>query len=181
MKLRKTYRNVKAVSPVIATIIIVAITIVMAIAVAYWMLGLGGAFTRFEKLEFQSGYATARTDDVNATLANYYNISLRFKNTGSAVATVDLVFFNGVPQMEVADLIEIQLTTPDTTVHTFAGSDFNNMLAIPVAPGDSITGIILMERNVPPTTESVFKPGMSLELMIQTAAGNQYPKVIVLS
>ncbi|MBS7638222.1 DUF4352 domain-containing protein, partial [Candidatus Bathyarchaeota archaeon] len=48
----------RGVSPVIATIIIVAIAIVMSLAVAYWMLGLGGAFTRYEKLEFVSAYVT---------------------------------------------------------------------------------------------------------------------------
>ncbi|MEM2812119.1 MAG: archaellin/type IV pilin N-terminal domain-containing protein, partial [Candidatus Bathyarchaeia archaeon] len=49
--------NQKAVSPVIATIIIVAVAIVMSIAVAYWMLGLATTFTRYEKLEFISAYA----------------------------------------------------------------------------------------------------------------------------
>ena len=52
-KLRRTFRgNVKAVSPVIATIIIVAIAITMSIAVAYWLLGLGSSFTKYEKVEF---------------------------------------------------------------------------------------------------------------------------------
>jgi flagellin-like protein len=46
LKLRSLHRNVKAVSPVIATIIIVAIAITMSIAVAYWMLGLGNSFTK---------------------------------------------------------------------------------------------------------------------------------------
>ncbi|MBS7653197.1 type IV pilin, partial [Candidatus Bathyarchaeota archaeon] len=58
-------RDRRGVSPVIATIIIVAIAIVMALAVAYWMLGLGGAFTRFEKLEFQSAYVTTETTSTN--------------------------------------------------------------------------------------------------------------------
>jgi flagellin-like protein len=57
MKRELRLRDRRGVSPVIATIIIVAIAIVMALAVAYWMLGLGGAFTRFEKLEFVSAYA----------------------------------------------------------------------------------------------------------------------------
>jgi flagellin-like protein len=44
----------RAVSPVIATIIIVAVAIVMSIAVAYWVLGLAGTFTRYEKIEIMS-------------------------------------------------------------------------------------------------------------------------------
>ncbi|RLG80884.1 MAG: DUF4352 domain-containing protein, partial [Thermoprotei archaeon] len=40
----------KAISPVIATVIIVAVAITIAIAVAFWMTGIVGAMTRFEKL-----------------------------------------------------------------------------------------------------------------------------------
>ncbi|MEM2927278.1 MAG: archaellin/type IV pilin N-terminal domain-containing protein, partial [Candidatus Bathyarchaeia archaeon] len=55
--MRRMLKSRKAVSPVIATIIIVAIAISIAIAVAYWMVGITGAFTRFEKLEIVSAYA----------------------------------------------------------------------------------------------------------------------------
>ena len=59
IKLRRTLRgNLKAVSPVIATIIIVAIAITMSIAVAYWLLGLGSSFTKYEKVEFTTAYVT---------------------------------------------------------------------------------------------------------------------------
>jgi FlaG/FlaF family flagellin (archaellin) len=56
-------RDRRGVSPVIATIIIVSIAIVMSLAVAYWMLGLGGAFTRYEKLEFTSAYVTVAKNE----------------------------------------------------------------------------------------------------------------------
>ena len=39
----------KAISPVIATVIIVSVAIAIAVAVAFWMTGLAGAFTKFEK------------------------------------------------------------------------------------------------------------------------------------
>ncbi|MEM4733238.1 MAG: archaellin/type IV pilin N-terminal domain-containing protein, partial [Candidatus Bathyarchaeia archaeon] len=93
MKFRKTFNgNVKAVSPVIATIIIVAIAIVMSIAVAYWMLGLGGAFTRYEKIEIQSAYATKTSMDIDQgqELEDVFNVTARLKNTGSADATLDI-------------------------------------------------------------------------------------------
>lgn len=145
-------RNLKAVSPVIATIIIVAITIVMAIAVAYWMLGLGGAFTRYEKLEFASCYATKSGSN--------FVINLVVKNSGSAAATIDLIFFNGVPDTHVTG----------ANVAAFKGKT--------IEPGKNVTGII----TVPVGTAGnvTFTSGMSLELMIQTVAGKQYPKVVVL-
>jgi flagellin-like protein len=47
-------RSRRAVSPVIATVILVAIAITVAVAVAYWMGGIAGQYTRFEQIEIQS-------------------------------------------------------------------------------------------------------------------------------
>jgi len=158
---RSFKRNMKGVSPVIATIIIVAIAIVMSIAVAYWMLGLGGAFTRYEKLEFQSAYCV-----VNG--ANF-DINVRLKNTGSADATVDLVFLNAKPADAVA------FPAPSTPTIAWQGGVTNPTLA----PGDEITGTISLLKSTA-LTETAWKSGMGVELMIQTVAGKQYPKVIIL-
>lgn len=148
MNMKKSLRrNVKAVSPVIATIIIVAIAIVMSIAVAYWMLGLGGAFTRYEKLEFTSCYATKSGSD--------FTVHLKLKNTGSAAATIDIIFFNAVPDEDA-----------HVDVSAFKGKTLN--------PGENVTGTITLPIG------DTFQSGMSLELMIQTVAGKQYPKVVVL-
>lgn len=54
---RRFRKNKKAMSIVISTVIIIAISITMAIAVAFWAMGLGNSFTKFEKLEFVSIYA----------------------------------------------------------------------------------------------------------------------------
>jgi hypothetical protein len=53
---RKLRNNKKGMSIVISTVIIVAISITMAIAVAFWAMGIGNSFTKFEKLEFVSAY-----------------------------------------------------------------------------------------------------------------------------
>ena len=90
MAIQKSFmKNKKAVSPVISTIIIVSVAIVMSIAVAYWMLGLGASFTRFEKLEFTSAYVT----DSGANFV----VSIKVKNTGTASLTIDQVLLNGKP------------------------------------------------------------------------------------
>jgi len=49
--------NKRGISPVIATIIIVAVAIAIAIAVAFWVVGIAGLFTRYEKLEISYIYA----------------------------------------------------------------------------------------------------------------------------
>jgi FlaG/FlaF family flagellin (archaellin) len=153
LKKRSLWRNLKAVSPVISTIIIVAIAIVMSIAVAYWMLGIGGSFTRFEKLEFVSGYVSDANSD-------HFNITVTLKNTGSADATIDLVFLNAKPSSAYG-------TTVSNVTITYTG-------ATTLKPGDSTSAVLTLSRG----TGTVWKSGMSVEVMIQTVAGRQYPKTI---
>jgi len=81
-------RSSSGISPVVATVILVAIAIVIAIAVAFWASGLVGIFTRFEKIEIQAAYV-----DPNG------NVVLKFKNTGSSPAVIDMVFVNGEPKI----------------------------------------------------------------------------------
>jgi len=81
--------NNKGISPVIATVILVAVAIAIAIAVAFWMTGIIGLFTRFEKIEITYIYA----DKKDST----WEINLKVKNTGTADATIDEIFINGKP------------------------------------------------------------------------------------
>lgn len=159
-------RNVKAVSPVIATIIIVAVAIVMAIAVAYWMLGLAGTFTRYEKLEFQSAYAVKNTD---------FQINMTLKNTGSSPATVTMFFLNGIPQNAISSSgLTIQFYNSTSS----AWEDFVSVTVTINAGSPQDFGITLTPGTTIGSGSAV--SGVTLEVMVQTAAGNQYPKTIVL-
>ena len=146
---RNFRKSKKGISTVIATIIIVAIAIVMAIAVAYWAMGIGTSFTRFEKLTFTNAYVTGAPTN--------YKVNFALKNTGTATATVDpsTIFLNGQP-----------LSAYNTAVSSVT-------TATPIAPGATLTGYITI-------TDSNFVSGMNVNLMVQTAAGNQYPQVVVL-
>ncbi len=68
-----------------ATVILVAVAIVIAIAVAFWASGLVGVFTRFEKIEIQSAYWDGT------------NVILIAKNSGSSPTVVDMILVNGQP------------------------------------------------------------------------------------
>jgi|SRR4030042_6430927 len=159
-------RSIKAVSPVIATIIIVAIAITMSIAVAYWLLGLGGSFTKFEKVEFTTAYVIG-----DATQG--YNITLSLKNTGSAPATLDynVTQFNGKPDI----------------YYTVLANHFNwtfvatQSVKYSMDPGASTTAMI----ELPATGEyaaniTPFSSGMTLEITLHTTGGKDYPKALVL-
>jgi flagellin-like protein len=77
-------RGKSGISPVVATVILVAVAIVIAIAVAFWASGLVGVFTRFEKLEIQS-----------AVMTNPTTFEVRIRNTGSATTQILQVVVQG--------------------------------------------------------------------------------------
>jgi FlaG/FlaF family flagellin (archaellin) len=77
-------RGKAGISPVVATVILVAVAIVIAIAVAFWASGLVGVFTRFEKLEIVSAVMTG---------GNTFQVVIR--NTGSADSAIIQVVVQG--------------------------------------------------------------------------------------
>jgi archaeal type IV pilus assembly protein PilA len=151
-RIQKLRHSKKAVSPVIATIIIVAIAITMSIAVAYWLLGLGSSFTKYEKVEFTSAFVVPND---NGT----YTVNMVIRNTGSAAATIDqsAIMYNGKPANVTGGAGEIYTTfTPSVTM----------------SPGDTSNGAILLPAS--------YTSGTTLEITLHTTGGKDYPKVITI-
>ena len=83
--LRKIRKNDKALSPVVASIILIAVTVAVSIAVAAWM----GALT--------VGFMETKT--VTITDMNFYgtqDIAIAVKNTGTSPVTISIAKVNGV-------------------------------------------------------------------------------------
>jgi FlaG/FlaF family flagellin (archaellin) len=115
-------RGKAGISPVVATVILVAVAIVIAIAVAFWASGLVSVFTRFEKIEIQAAYWDGN------------NIVLIARNTGSSITVVDMIMANGAPC--ITD-INSQITI---------GGTFSTQINACAAPGGTIqTGGITNE------------------------------------
>ena len=101
---RHIMKSRKGISPVIATVILVAVAITVSVSVAYWMGGISSLYTRLEKIEIQSIVATKG-------VAGNYTITLAAKNTGSADATIvssyhlDKGMVHAVKAMCVGDLV----------------------------------------------------------------------------
>jgi len=179
----------KAVSPVIATIIIVAVTIVMAVAVAYWMLGLTGTFTRYEKLEFTYAYVVKKSDiliynssDETIYDGSAYVVKVKLKNTGSAPASLELLTINGIPWDDLDGALFQNLTTQNSTYEyggkvvsaTIDSETFIKPITrATIAPGEEATAVIVLSPDD-------WASGLTIEVNIQTSAGNQYPKTITL-
>ena len=99
----------KAVSPVIATVILVAVAITVSVGVSYWMGGISSQYTQFEKIEIQTGYSTY-------TSPSGWKLDLSLKNSGSATSTITHLFINDVPVALTASA-----AAPVVVVSTWAG------------------------------------------------------------
>jgi len=153
--------NLKAISPVIATVIIVSVAIAIAVAVAFWMTGITGLFTRYEKLEVVTAYATTTKPTGSGVSGSFYVI-LEIKNTGTTDATIDNVFINGKPYGDVNAEVAYQKGASWTI---FTGN-------VPVTTGSSVKMVVAL-----PDT---FISGQIVEVKIHTASGNEYPKSVQL-
>jgi flagellin-like protein len=85
----KILKNSKALSPVVASIILIAVTVAVSIAVAAWMGALSFNFMGTEQLSF-----TAYT--WNSPTTGYFNFTV--KNTGSSGLTITDVRVDGATQ-----------------------------------------------------------------------------------
>jgi hypothetical protein len=112
---RNLQKNTKGMSVVISTIIIVAVSITMAIAVSFWAMGIGSSLTKFEKLDFVSVYVDGPQ-----------NLGALGSGSG-ATATITSLTPNG-------GITGIRVTNP--------GLDYNSGATITITSGTG-TGTIL--------------------------------------
>jgi len=159
----------------------VSVSIVMAIAVAFWAMGIGNSFRQFEKIEFISMYsdynpAVPGTPDRNITdsvtnqtytipgtpgIPANYSINIELKNTGTAAATISNIFLNGRPFDKGYNNV-----TQDKLVGCYlaAGATTPDGAAI----------------YLPDVANGYFSHGNSVDVEIQTAAGRSYSDTVVL-
>ena len=149
----------KAISPVIATVILVAVAITVAVSVSYWMGGISSQYTQFEKIEIQTGYGT-----YNTTLTEW-TVTLAIKNSGSADATINMVFLNDVP-----------CATGSYGVSSApAGSWGTNIAAagLPLTAGESGNVYVYIDNGY-----LNLSSGTTVNVKIHSAGGMDYVKLI---
>ena len=157
---RKLWRSKQGISAIIAVIILVSVSIVMAIAVAFWAMGIGNSFTKFEKVEFTSIYA-----DPPVTQPGNFTVNIVLKNTGSAAATITNIFVNGRPYQQ-----------------GYIGVTQDNLVnqTLVVGASTNYAKIMLPTDSVGATGSIVWTSGNAVEVQIQTAAGRTYSNTVVL-
>ncbi len=140
----------RAISPVIATVIIVSVAIAISIAVALWLTGVTSGFTQTENLQIVSSYATAVTNPDNG-----WNVTIVLKNTGTVAATIDNIFINGIP------------------ISNAQGVSWYNGTGTTIDPGKNVTIVIVLKQGT-------FSPGQMVNIKIHTASGRDYPTTVTL-
>ena len=155
----------KAVSPVIATVILVAVAISVAVGVSYWMGGISSQYTQFEKVEIQTGYATYDS------AAAQWTITLVIKNSGSADATINMVFLNDIPCESYG-----QSSAP-------AGSWGTDIppTGVTLKPGESATKHVYIANPCINISElKNLSSGTTVSIKLHSASGMDYIKLIKL-
>jgi len=190
-------RRRRAVSPVIATVVLVAVTITVAVAVSYWMSGIASQYTAFEKVEIQSGYSDIQP-------GGGWVISLVMKNSGSATANLITVFVNDEPVELYSTLDPTSGLITAATLNTFTKTDSHTATGIleGEATGTNIpdTGLAIEsgktaevisesttvgETNVDSVQvyigSGLFSSGTTINIKIHSAGGMDYIKLIQLT
>ena len=161
-------RSRKAISPVIATVILVAVAITVSVAVAYWMGGIAGQYTKFEKVEIQSGVC-AKLGSPNY----YWNITMKLKNSGTAPATLTSVFINDV------EVSEYEVTTYDNTPTTGLQDDEAvTDMTEGVTLESGATGIVNVYIDCDQYLS--LSSGTTVNIKIHSAGGMDYIKLVEL-
>jgi len=166
MKAINQLRKRKGVSPVIATVILVAVTITVAVAVAYWMSGIAGQYTQFEKIEIQSGYAVK--------IAGGWDITITLKNSGTSTATLISLFINEkiVGEIPYDTVSCIQYDATPAEIDSIVGG--TNNAGITVESGKSVT------VTIEGITDTMTSSGTTMNAKLHSAAGMDYIRLITL-
>ena len=77
----------------VSTIILLAVTITVAVGVAYWMGGINAIYTQYEQLEIN----TITCNIVRGITRNYWEIEIKCKNAGPRTITIDALYLNNMP------------------------------------------------------------------------------------
>jgi flagellin-like protein len=174
----------RAVSPVIATVILIAVAVALGIAVAFWASGLTSSFSKYEKLGVSTQYAISGSSCTNKPC---WIINLGGQNTGSSDATITQIQINGIPYPITAgsDITTSQPLTGSTDPQIYWASGTGTLtpssqaqLSVPSGQSFSIQ-LVLSSSSLGSNVKS-FASGQTIQVTIITAAGNNYPASIVL-
>jgi hypothetical protein len=145
-------RNGRAVSPVIATLIIVSIAIALAITATLWWSGTIQGFLGVEKVNLilytESGGQLGT-----------YKVTIEIRNTGTRDITINGVYLNGKPFWE-ANVTKVSFYIENVTQ------------TLPMAFSLPVGKVATIEVYL----GSEYRAGQTIEVKLVTASGNEISK-----
>jgi len=175
----KMLRKRRAVSPVIATVILVAVTITVAVAVSYWMSGIASQYTAFEKVEIQTAICSWKEDTTAPPAWGYWEIEIKLKNSGTATATLTNLFINDI---EVDSYTADSTATPPRITDTgIATTDMTETKTI--ESGDTVTVYVYIDgSHVKDNIQwQKVSSGTTINIKIHSAGGLDYIRLVRLT
>jgi flagellin-like protein len=157
------YKNRKAVSPVIATVILVAVAITISVAVAYWMGGISSQYTKFEKVEI----VNAIVSSTGTPTAMTWTITMSLKNTGTSSATITDVYLNDRPLEKVL----VATMNPDP------GKGMWYSATPTISSGASATFTVVIENGGTAQPFTTLSSGTTVNFKLHSAGGMDYLKL----
>jgi len=171
----------RALSPVIATVILISVTIVVAVSVAYWMGSIAGGYTTFEQVELPTAYAEYGSSfdiaDDGVADDSGWKITIELKNTGSADATIDNIFINSVPLSSISTAA-VDLWYKDENGVLTEATDFSS-ISIRVDKGSSNTVVIYIIDDGGQSVKGATS-GTRIDIKLHSAGGRDYPAQVKL-
>ncbi len=146
----------KGISPILATVIIIAVTLVIAIGVIGWIMGIWGGFGSTESLQIYP-------DSHINTTAN--NLVLHIKNTGTASATFQKIEILGGDVIDTSSSNAIAYQPLGGT-----NSTVNGLSKVTIGAGEEGYLYIALSRT--------YTSGATYQVKIYTGAGNVYSAVV---
>jgi flagellin-like protein len=166
-------REKKGISPVVATVILIAVAVSIAIGVAFWASSLAGSFSRTEIIKMDNSYIDSGINSTDG--ATYYNISISMRNVGSADTTITQTYINGKPLKVFWSISAVYVNS-----NLWIDSSDTDFKAISLPTGSSITILIMLPSGQPPSQSPII-PGEVLEIRMETITGIHYIGTFVLS
>ena len=154
----------RAISPVIATIILVAIAIAVSISAAFWMSGTSSQYTGFEKIEIPTAYCTLNPAINNTS----WGVHLSLKNSGPNPSKLSYIMVN----------------EKMVTEHNISeGGTLSGINAMGTSMSD--TGVILQSGETIDIKvwigSGLFSSGTSISVKLHSTSGFDYVKLVKLS
>lgn len=155
------------VSPVLATVILIAIAVTVSLAVAFWAAGLTGSYTGLEEIKSLSSYVVVGYRISGPSSIKYYNVTFIWKNAGTVDTTIIDIHLNGKSLKHFWPSAEVYVNN-----NLWVSSSDASFKEISFPSGSKLDLVIVFLFDQ--TSGSPFTSGQTIEVEAVTSRGVYY-------